>query len=461
MLDNHLGAEVSAGVITTKQDALDYLTWTFFFRRLHKNPTYYGLEISAEEHKDSPIVAQQLAADYMVKLVDKSLNDLAESDCVFVHSNGDVDSTPFGKIMSYYYLSHLTIRSMLGRSRKTPAASFADVLAWVSLATEFDDLPVRHNEDLINAELAKNLPLDTLGLLDGMPMWDPHVKAFLLLQAHMSRIDLPISDYVGDQTSVLDQTIRIAQAGVDLMTEMGRFGAVKEMVHLLQGIKSARWPRTDYPLSVLPGVYEVFDERLEGKVPKDLVTTVSLAHHQNSKAVLDGLMNNFGIKNRGQFVKTVNTLPDVHLTASGQLSSGVSVTINRKNALQDREGRIYAPKFPKPQTEGYFVLVSPAGGNGDNILALKRANWPSNQGLGSRPKLSSTVQMKIEPMEQVQKVDVLVMSDAYPGMEWTLKGIEVPAMEKETVKTVQVHIDGGFKEGKGKLNAGGSEDTHA
>ena len=69
VLDNHIGAEVSAGVITTKQDALDYLTWTFFFRRLHKNPTYYGLEISAEEHRDSPIVAQQLAADYMIELV--------------------------------------------------------------------------------------------------------------------------------------------------------------------------------------------------------------------------------------------------------------------------------------------------------------------------------------------------------------------------------------------------------
>jgi antiviral helicase SLH1 len=69
VLDNHLGAEVSAGVIATKQDALDYLTWTFFFRRLHKNPTYYGLEISAEEHRDSPIVAQQLAADYMIELV--------------------------------------------------------------------------------------------------------------------------------------------------------------------------------------------------------------------------------------------------------------------------------------------------------------------------------------------------------------------------------------------------------
>ena len=52
-------------------------------------------------------------------------------------------------------------------------------------------------------------------------MWDPHVKAFLLLQSYFSRIDLPISDYVGDQNSVLDQSIRIVQASIDVMTELG------------------------------------------------------------------------------------------------------------------------------------------------------------------------------------------------------------------------------------------------
>ncbi|KAI9851546.1 MAG: hypothetical protein M1838_003378 [Thelocarpon superellum] len=205
VLDDHLAAEISAETITTKQDALDYLTWTFFFRRLHKNPSYYGLDVSAEEH-DS-MVAQDLANDYMVELVDRSLDELAQSGCVRLHSNGDVDSTALGKIMSYYYLSHKTIRHLLKHAKRD--ATLEDVLAWMCQATEYDELPVRHNEDLINAELSKNLPMDAEKL--GSPMWDPHVKAFLLLQAFMSRIDLPISDYVTDQNSVLDQSIRIIQ----------------------------------------------------------------------------------------------------------------------------------------------------------------------------------------------------------------------------------------------------------
>ena len=130
----------------------------------------------------------------MIEMVDNSMNELAESGCIQLHSNGDVDPTPLGKIMSYYYLSHTTIRMLMQYAK--PTATFENVLSWMCRATEYDELPVRHNEDLINAELSANLPLKAEGF--GLPMWDPHVKAFLLLQAHFSRIDLPITDYIGD-----------------------------------------------------------------------------------------------------------------------------------------------------------------------------------------------------------------------------------------------------------------------
>lgn len=449
VLDNHLGAEVSAGTITTKQDALDYLTWTFFFRRLHKNPSYYGLEISAEEH--NTIAAQTIAQDFMIGLVDTSLSELAESSCVvFDSASGDVDPTPFGKIMSYYYLSHKTIRYLMSHAKRE--STFQDVLSWVCSATEFDELPVRHNEDLINGELARHLPLsvDSMGQL---PLWDPHVKAFLLLQAYMSRIDLPISDYVGDQISVLDQSVRIIQASIDVMAELGYLPACRHLITLLQCIKSARWP-DDNPLSILPGVDT---ESNLSALPDSLIQLSTF-----QPPALSNLTKKLQLPHH-QLAKAASTLPNLAISIPSSSPAGITVSLTRRNPPQDPECRIFAPRFPKPQTEGFFLLVclsGPDGKNGD-LLALKRVSWPppASRGNGSRYgpgrqkerdksgplSVKSTVKFPRAISDVVDRsasgsgpglrVNVVVVSDSYPGMEWRVGSFDVDVdSEKENGK---------------------------
>ena len=417
VLSNHLGAEISAETVATKQDALDYLTWTFFFRRLHKNPTYYGLEIPAEEN--TSLEAQRLANDYIVDLVSKSLDELAESGCILQHPNGDIDPTPHGKIMSYYYLSHKTIRHLLASAK--PNLSFTDVLSWLSLATEFDELPVRHNEDLINAELSKNLPLSAEHL--GLPMWDPHVKAFLLLQAHFERVELPISDYVGDLNSVLDQSVRVCQAMIDVLAEMGYARAVREVVGLLQCIKSGRWSG-DGPLSILPGVQverekrRVGDERARLRGLNEVVKV--------GRGELEKVAGAVGVKasTLPRFFKAVQQLPDLKVTTADVNALGFAVHVSRTKPLDSPGGRMYAPAFPKPQTEGFFLLVFKAGT--DELIALKRVNWPSGENVrGSRWRVKSVVRVPEEVREG--KVEVRVVSDGYIGMEWGVAAVEIPA----------------------------------
>ncbi|EEP77956.1 potential translation-regulating helicase [Uncinocarpus reesii 1704] len=394
VLDDHLGAEVSAGTITTKQDALDYLTWTFFFRRLHKNPSYYGLEISAEEHNS--IAAQEMAATFMIELVDKSLGELANSSCIsFDEATGIRRSDSLWK--DHELLLHLPTKQF-GSGCRT-----------------------------------RNRILHSRTFL----------VAFLLLQAFMSRIDLPISDYVGDQTSVLDQGIRVIQACIDVLAELGYAKACWMMMTLLQSIKAARWPG-DHPLSILPGVIPEFeqDKRIDStKIPKTLQELVSLPPSE-IKNVAQAL--HLDQSTTTQFTKTVSLLPNLKVSVTEFTDKGLVVQLARQSPRpssqrpsrqQDTEGiRIYAPKFPKPQTEGWFIIVTgdATSGNEGELLALKRVSWSSNginrpgtgkQNLTARAKLNFfSGEQGTRGMNDLKgKIKVKAVSDAYPGMEWEIR----------------------------------------
>lgn len=56
----------------------------------------------------------------------------------------------------------------------------------------------------------------------------------IVLQAHFSRLDLPISDYITDLKSVLDQSIRIIQAMIDICANSGWLSSALSCMHLLQ-----------------------------------------------------------------------------------------------------------------------------------------------------------------------------------------------------------------------------------
>jgi activating signal cointegrator complex subunit 3 len=275
-LHNHLNAEVSGGTIRNKQDAVEYLTWTYFFRRLLVNPAYYGCADASTDTVQA----------YLLDLVDETLADLQDQGCVDLSpgvppnsttagaasASGErsedvlvadfkVRPTVAGRVASYYYLDYRSIGVILnglrgeekaegGRSGEE-LASAAAVCRLLSQCFEFAELPVRHNEDGLNGDLAAQLPWRLMN--QSQPLDSPHTKAFLLLQAHCCRAPLPISDYVNDTKSVLDQALRVLNAMVDLAADEGLLGPALHCMRFTQLLVQATMPDQS-ELAQLPGL---------------------------------------------------------------------------------------------------------------------------------------------------------------------------------------------------------------
>ena len=104
------------------------------------------------------------------------------------------------RIASYYYLQHQSVA--LFASNLGPDNNLEALLHVLCGVAEYDELPVRHNEDKVNAELARQVSAAGGFQVDARLADDPHTKANLMFQAHFLRLDLPMSDYVTDTKSV-------------------------------------------------------------------------------------------------------------------------------------------------------------------------------------------------------------------------------------------------------------------
>jgi len=101
-LHPHLNAAVAASQVTNIQDALDWLTWTFMYRRILKNPNFYEIAGRSADHIN----------DFLSELVEDTVSDLNEVGCVAVAENEmDLATTNLGRIASFYGLKFETVQA--------------------------------------------------------------------------------------------------------------------------------------------------------------------------------------------------------------------------------------------------------------------------------------------------------------------------------------------------------------
>ncbi|XP_077223084.1 U5 small nuclear ribonucleoprotein helicase [Tasmannia lanceolata] len=386
-LHNHFNAEIVSGTICHKEDAVHYLTWTYLFRRLAVNPAYYGLEDTETKTLDS----------YLSRLVQDTFEDLEDSGCIKMNENS-VEPLMLGSIASQYYLSYMTV-SMFG-SNIGPDTSLEVFLHILSGASEYDELPVRHNEENINEALSEKVPY----LVDMHNLDDPHVKANLLFQAHFSQLQLPISDYVTDLKSVLDQSIRIIQAMIDISANSGWLSSTITCMHLLQMVMQGLWFDKDSSLWMLPCMNDDLLSFLGTKGISNMQQLLGL-----SRMKLQMLLQNFPAP---QLYQDLQHFPHVQVKLQvqkrdkgGSNSSILNIKLEKMNS-RSTKSRAFVPRFPKVKEEAWWLVLGNVSTS--ELYALKRVSF--SQSLVTHMELPSTPSI-------LQDMKLILVSDCYLGFE--------------------------------------------
>ncbi|KAL6995089.1 activating signal cointegrator 1 complex subunit, partial [Sarracenia purpurea var. burkii] len=385
-LHDHINAEIVSGTICHKEDAVHYLTWTYLFRRLMVNPAYYGLEDTEPGFVSS----------YLSSLVQNTFEDLEDSGCVKMNEDS-VEPMMLGSIASQYYLSYMTV-SMFG-SNIGPDTSLEVFLHILSGASEYDELPVRHNEENYNEALSEKVPY----MVDKNRLDDPHVKANLLFQAHFSQLELPITDYVTDLKSVLDQSIRIIQAMIDICANSGWLASTITCMHLLQMIMQGLWFGKESALWMLP----CMTNDLVGLLSKRGISNVQQLLDL-PKSTLQALVGN----HVSRLYQDLEHFPRVQVRLTLQKrnpNTGKAIVLNirlEKTNSGRKTSRAFVPRFPKLKDEAWWLVLGNTSTS--ELYGLKRVSFSSR--LATHMELPSTP-------TTIKGMKLILVSDCYLGFE--------------------------------------------
>ncbi|XP_018491321.2 DExH-box ATP-dependent RNA helicase DExH12 [Raphanus sativus] len=391
-LHDNFNAEVVAGVIENKQDAVDYLTWTLMYRRLPQNPNYYNLQGVSHRH----------LSDHLSELVENNLSDLEASKCIEIEDEMDLSALNLGMIASYYYISYTTMErfsSLL--SSKTKMKGLLEIL---TSASEYDMIPIRPGEE----DRVRRLINHQRFSFENANCTDPHVKANALLQAHFSRQEDMSANLTMDQREVLLSATRLIQAMVDVISSNGWLNLALLAMEASQMVTQGMWER-DSMLLQLPHFTKELAKRCQEKNIETVFDFVEMEDEERQELLK---MDDTKLLDIARFC---NRFPNIDL--SYEVVGGEEVTPGKDVTLQvvlerDMEGRtevgaVDAPMYPKMKEEEWWLVVGDTKTN--QLVAIKRVS------LQKKAKVKLDFQVPSEAGEK--SYTLYFMCDSYLGCD--------------------------------------------
>ncbi|KAF9569347.1 Sec63-domain-containing protein [Agrocybe pediades] len=383
-----LNAEIALGTVANVGDAVQWLGYTYLFVRMRMNPYIYGIA------RDSVLDDPQLGGKRN-ELIITAAQRLAEARMIaYDRQHGSFQITDLGRIAAKYYIRHSSVEIFNKEFR--PKMSEADVLAMLSMSTEFEQLQVRENEIPELEQIMERAPCDVKGGTDTTAG-----KVNILIQGFISRDTVDDFALISDMAYVAQNGGRIVRALLEIAISKKWAKATSVLMNISKAIESRMWS-FDHPLrqfhlkpETLFSIEKWADEvAISELVEMDASTLGSLVHlnEQHGLAILNAAKQFPAVK--------------ISYTLQPLTADVLTISLNIGRAF-DWNAKVHGTSEP------FWIWIE--GMDGLNILQLSHAVFHQNT-----DSLNIDFHISIPSSQPPDYVTIRAISERWVGAEDTI-----------------------------------------
>ncbi|KAI8916143.1 Sec63 Brl domain-containing protein [Gorgonomyces haynaldii] len=250
-LPDILNAEIVMGNVRNRQEAVDWLGYSYLYVRMLRNGGLYG--VTVEDAEEDPYLIQK-----RIDLVHAAANVLERCSLIkYDKKTGNFQGTELGRIASYYYISHNSMSTY--NQHLKPTLTIIDLFRVFALSQEFKLIPVRQEEKMELAKLLERVPIPIKETMD-----DPVAKLNCLLQAYISQLKLDGFALMSDMVYVTQSAGRILRAIFEICLRRGWAQLARSALDLCKMVDKRCWLSMT-PLRQFPNFPEELIRKIERK----------------------------------------------------------------------------------------------------------------------------------------------------------------------------------------------------
>ncbi|CAF4909304.1 unnamed protein product, partial [Rotaria sp. Silwood1] len=250
LVDN-LNAEIVLGTVQNIREAAEWLSYTYLYVRMIKEPQLYGVS-------NESLLVDKYLLQRRLDLIHSAAIQLDKSHLIrYDRKTGNFQVTEHGRIASHYYCTHETI-AMYNQLLK-PTLSEIDLFRIFSLSSEFRHLTVREEEKIELQKLLERVPIPVKESID-----EPSAKINVLLQAYISQLKLDGFALMADMVYITQSAGRLMRAIYEMVLQRGWAQLVDKTLSLSKMIDKRMW-QSMCPLRQFKKIPEEIIRKIEKK----------------------------------------------------------------------------------------------------------------------------------------------------------------------------------------------------